>query len=200
MWYHWVLFSAVLAACCLCLALPFQRAACFAATLLARDNGRFARTATARRICIRRRVAFLRRRRRASSLKIDVISFWTTILASYSQVPRLLADVLGELRSHSSSRRLRGVLLRAGKSNPACRENEQPYWAANPLHGSQNSAPRVSKIPCVWESESCLRPGLLARRLYVVFHWLPPLLVFPIRPHEPMCRVLFHILRFSGYE
>ena len=59
---------------------------------------------------------------------------------------RLLADVLGELRSHSSSRRRRGVLLRAGKSNPACRENEQPYWAANPLHGSQKSAPWVSKI------------------------------------------------------
>ena len=40
-----------------------------------------------------------------------------------------------------------GRNLRAGKSNPACRENEQPYWAANPLHGSQKSAPWVSKIP-----------------------------------------------------
>ena len=68
------------------------------------------------------------------------------------------------------------------------------------LHGSQNSAPWVSKIPCAWEAESCLRLELLARRLYVVVHWLPPLLVFPIRPHEPMCRVLFHILRVSGYE
>ena len=35
---------------------------------------------------------------------------------------------------------------RVGRSNPACRENEQPYWAANPLHGSQNSAPWVSKF------------------------------------------------------
>ena len=87
-----------------------------------------------------------------------------------------------------------------GRSNPRTGRRIRSMGLTIPLHGSQNSAPWVSKIPCVWESESCLRPGLLAWRLYVVFHWLPPLLVFPIRPHEPMCRVLFHILRVSGYE
>ena len=46
---------AVLCACMLC-----QRASCFAATLLARDNGRFARTATACCIHIQRRVALLK--------------------------------------------------------------------------------------------------------------------------------------------
>ena len=84
-----------------------------------------------------------------------------------------------------------------GRSNPRTGENEPPYWAANPLHGSHNSAPRVSKF-CSVGLKNPLRLGI--RELSTAqascstplrcLSLLPPLLVFPIRPHEPMCRVI----------
>ena len=130
-----------------------------------------------------------------------------------------------------------GRFLVLGRANPRTGENEPPYWAANPLHGSQKSPCWVSKIrsmgltiplhgsqksPC-WVSKirstglkillhgsqkspapgkprAVYDPSSLLDAFTLSFIGFLLCLSSLFVPYVPMCRVLFHILRVSGYE